>query len=140
MNKPTQIAITIVLAGLILAGGYWLLNRGYGETSPQGYKYSIALFTACNQKDKAKLEKVADLIRADIEAGELSDGESKWLMDIIDDGLNDRWQAANNAVRQLMKYLQELPYHQLSNCPIFYWWNMLSMMLRVMMAYSTNKK
>lgn len=102
MNKPTQITVTLVLAALILAGGYWFLNRGYGETSPQGYKYSIALFSACNQKDKAKLEEVADLIRADFVAGELNEGESKWLMDIIDDGLNDRWQAANNAVRKLM--------------------------------------
>lgn len=101
MNRSYQIAAALALT-VLLAGTYWFLNTGYGETSAQGYKYSMALFSACNQRDKAKLQEVADLIQQDVESGTLESRESKWLLDIIDDGLNDRWQAANRAVRRLM--------------------------------------
>ena len=101
MNRSNQIVLSVLVLA-VLAGGLWMFNQSYGETSQRGYEYSMALFSACNQHDKEKLQQVADLIARDVASGELESRESKWLLDIVDDGLNDRWTKANKAVRKLM--------------------------------------
>lgn len=93
----------IVVALLCVAGAFWYFNTGYGETTEQGYAYSLALFSACNQKDKDRLREISASIAEDLEAGTIGSQESGWLNAIIDKGLNDQWESANKSVRQIME-------------------------------------
>lgn len=96
-----------VSAIVMVAAIVWLLSRGYGKTSAEGYRYATALFSACNQQDKARLRKISELISSANEAGELEPDESRWLQDIVDRGLAGDWDSASRNVRRLMEAQQE---------------------------------
>lgn len=110
MEQKTILWVVVGLLLLACGSLIWLLNRGYGETSEQGYAYSMALVTACNQRDVDKLNLIADMIEADLESGKLNPTESRWLMEIIEKGHRGDWDAANRDVRRLMRdQLQPAP-------------------------------
>lgn len=101
MNSNTKVIVSVTSLLLVVCVCFYL-STGYGKVSSQGYAYSMALFSACNQKDEAKLQQIAVMIKDDLEAGKIDEPESRWLTAIIDDGLNGRWGKANEALRELM--------------------------------------
>lgn len=103
MRNDHRIGIGIGLLFVLLGIGYVWLNRGYGEVSEHGYDFAVALFSAVNQKDKARLGKVAEMVDESRENGRITDREAGWLKGIVDDGLADRWDRAARSVRRLMQ-------------------------------------
>lgn len=91
------------LAAIAAAAGLWLSSRGYGEVSPQGYQYAVALYRACNQRDEAGLARISDMISAALDKNEIRPAEARWLGGIIEKGLSDNWDEASRDVRQLME-------------------------------------
>lgn len=91
------------LVALVLVAGYLWINRPYGEVSERSYEYATALFSACNQKDTARLHKISEMLRQSIDADEISQQEASWLQAIIDLGLSGSWAAASQEVRELME-------------------------------------
>ena len=102
MEPRTKLYVAILTTLLVVGGLYWYLQLGYGETSQQGYAYSMALFSACNQRDPERLQLISDLIEQDRAAGNVNADEARWLQGIIRRGLSGDWQAANREVRRLM--------------------------------------
>ncbi len=100
MNCKVMVAgfVLIVVIAIILRSG-----REYGEISPRGYEIATALYSACNQKDPAKLETLSEIIEDSTGSRELNDRESRWLVAIIDQGRRGDWDAAVAEVRQIMK-------------------------------------
>lgn len=88
---------------LVLIVGYWLLNRSYGETSEQGYRYAMALFSICNQKDETRLRKIEEMISASSAEDELHAEETRWLLGIVERGRNGDWEEASQEVRRLIE-------------------------------------
>ncbi|RMF39747.1 MAG: hypothetical protein D6753_13065 [Planctomycetota bacterium] len=88
--------------GLILAVGWWWLHQPYGETTPRGYAYATAMFAACNQRDRSRLEEISSMIRKDVQAGILQRQEAEWLEQIIEWGRAEKWERANREIRKLM--------------------------------------
>ncbi len=103
MDARAKWGVASVLVLILAASAFWYLNRGYGQTTQQGYAYSIALFTACNQQDESKLQKIASMIESDLDEGKIAQPEARWLNSIINKGLRGNWSAANRDVRKLMK-------------------------------------
>ncbi|PQO31687.1 hypothetical protein [Blastopirellula marina] len=105
MDYSTRNTAGVVLVGVILVGiiAWWLTRPSYGEISEKGYDYAMALFSACNGKSTAKVEKIVDMIRQSAAAGELSQQEATWLQGIASNALEGKWDSANAAVRTLME-------------------------------------
>ena len=91
------------LATLIVAAGWYWFQRGYGQVSELGYQYATAMFSACNQQDEARLQRIAAMVEQSTAAGELPQQEAAWLRQIIDMGLAGHWEDASEEVRQLME-------------------------------------
>lgn len=91
--------LTVVLA---LFAWFWF-SRGYGDVSPRGYEYAVAIFSACNQSDEAKLDKISQMVAESLRLQEISLQESQWLNAIIDRGKRGDWKAASREVRRLME-------------------------------------
>ncbi|MCA9176684.1 MAG: hypothetical protein KDB14_19485 [Planctomycetales bacterium] len=106
---PTQVAShqrwiwigTALAAVAILAA--WLSWKGYGKTTDEGYRYAVAIYTACNQQDAEKLQTISRMLEAAAAASEIAADEQRWLQTIVADGMAGRWDAANAKVRQLME-------------------------------------
>ena len=101
-EKTTLLLLATALLSLVVLAAYWLWSPGYGETSGQGYQYAIALFSACNQKDEGRLQKITEMIDAALNDGQLQPSEAEWLSAIIDKGTSGEWEAASRDVRRLM--------------------------------------
>ena len=97
------LAFVIVLAGTV----YWLTTRRYGKTSVEGYRYAAALFSACNQRDEAKLQGMTTMISDSLKRGDIEPAESQWLLEIAEQGLSGNWDVASRDVRQLMEDQQQ---------------------------------
>ncbi len=102
-KQPKSIVYVGVLLLAFIVCAVWFFNSGYGETSEQGYQYAVALYSTCNQRDANRLEKVAGLIAQAHDKGEISAAEQRWLSGIIRQGRDGDWDAASQAVRDLMK-------------------------------------
>jgi hypothetical protein len=93
----------IALVCIAIAGvGYWYLNRSYEGLSPRGYKLAVALYSACNQKNSEKLEKISNLIQDSLRTGDLPDRDSRWLRKVIQLGQAKDWDTASSLVRRIM--------------------------------------
>ena len=101
MGKQGKIVWGCLAMVMVLCLG-WYWNRGYGDTSAQGYAYSKALFSACNQHDLKRLRQIESMIQEDLEAEKIGEREASWLRAIIDKAEREDWQGANRDVRQLM--------------------------------------
>ena len=91
-----------LLAILLVLGGRWWMNRGYGTVSPQTYEFSKAIYGACLSKNEQRLDKVEQLMN-DPSHAELPLNEQKWLDAIISDARADNWEAAAKKARSMMK-------------------------------------
>jgi hypothetical protein len=103
MSKNQTAWITaLVLAGVVLAVGYWLQNRGYGKVSQQTYEYSKALYSACLSKNNEHLNKIVNLLASD-DKTKLPDNERKWLDAIIAEARDGNWETAAQKARRMME-------------------------------------
>lgn len=102
MNRGTT---KLLVGGLAIAAAvatYMYLNRGYGELSELGYDYATAIYSACNQSDGSKLQKLSAMIAASREQNKISDRETRWLSGIIARGERGDWQMAAAESRKLL--------------------------------------
>lgn len=76
---------------------------GYPEVSPQTYKISKALYSACNQKSEERLQVVSKLIQSSLEKKEITDREAQYLNDIIAQAKDNQWETAMVEARSLME-------------------------------------
>lgn len=76
---------------------------GYGEVSPTAYKQATALYSICNRKDATRLEEFATGLQQATEAGEITERESEWLMDIVQKGRQENWEPAMKMCRRMME-------------------------------------
>lgn len=95
------IAIAFCLASVIVLVIY--LTSGYGEVSTQAYQYARSLYTVCNQKDNARLEKVVQMIEADHKSQKLSDRDHNYLMGLVQMAKNGKWNDAQERIRSLLE-------------------------------------
>ncbi len=103
-NSPRNFILVILVAVIVVGGiAWWLTRPNYGEISEKGYDFAMALFSACNGKSIAKVEKIVGMIERSTTAGELSEQEAAWLMGIVRQALEGNWGSANAAIRVLME-------------------------------------
>ena len=76
---------------------------GYGKVSPQAYECAKALYAITNRQAADRLPEVETQISESLSKGELAAQEADWLLDIIKDAENERWEAAAKAARRLME-------------------------------------
>ena len=76
---------------------------GYPQVSPKAYEISKALYTVCNLKRQDDLDKVADAISTAESASELNEGESGWLIEIVEQARSGEWEAAELESRLILE-------------------------------------
>lgn len=79
-----------------------LCGCGYPELSQSAYKHATALYSICNQKDEARLEKYASILDDAKAKGEISEKEAEWLEDIVKQGRSKEWVDAASEARKMM--------------------------------------
>ena len=89
----------VLLMGIAI---YVLTPRSYGETSQEGYRFAVALFSACNQKDLERVKKVEMLVSEYAEKKEIKANEKRWLADIIKLAHEGKWEKAQQNARKLL--------------------------------------
>jgi|GEM_PF-576102 len=89
---------TLAVACLIGAAGC-----GYPEVSPRTYELATALYSACNRRSEEHLEKVEALTEAARESGEITDRESQWIREIVEQARNGEWEPATLESRALLE-------------------------------------
>ncbi len=102
-SRGTVIGGIVVAVLVVGAMAYWLSRPTFGEISPKGYDYAMALGSACNGKNEAKITKITQMIHQSAEAGELRPDEAAWLQSIAQQATDGRWESAYAAVRTLME-------------------------------------
>ena len=60
-------ALTVCIILLVVL--IWIVNRGYGEVSPQTYEFSKALYGACQTRNPERLLKVEELLGGPMASG-----------------------------------------------------------------------
>lgn len=98
MKKLIAALLTIAL----IVGGYWWMNRGYGEVSREAYEFSKAIYGACLAQSEQRLDKVQQLLD-DPSHAELPSHERKWLETIIADARAENWKTASKKARRMME-------------------------------------
>ncbi|QDU41012.1 hypothetical protein Mal4_53770 [Maioricimonas rarisocia] len=76
---------------------------GYPEVSPKTYELAKALYSACNRRSPEHLEKVDHLAEAARESGEITEKESQWIRNIVEQARSGEWEPAALESRQLME-------------------------------------
>ena len=99
IDNKRSFGATLLGLSLLLASGC----GSYGEISPDAYQYAKALYSITNRQALDSLDPLSEKIASSLDAGKLSQSEAGWLTEMIDDGRNGDWQAANQAARQMME-------------------------------------
>ena len=81
----------------------FVVGCSYGEISGQAYEYAKALYSISNRQDSNRIAVIADRIREDTTAGQLTEQEANWLLAIVEDARQEDWQAAGRAARRMME-------------------------------------
>ncbi|PQO31364.1 hypothetical protein C5Y96_13570 [Blastopirellula marina] len=95
------IAVGVVLVVAVL--GYWLTRPTFGEISPTGYDYAMALGSACSRRDSTKIAKITQMIDQSTQDGQLESQEAAWLKGIAQKAQEGHWEMAYASVRTLMQ-------------------------------------
>ena len=98
-NNKRSVCASLLGLSLLLTSGC----GSYGEISPDAYQYAKALYSITNRKALESLDPLSEKIASSLDAGQLSQSEAGWLTEMIDDGRNGDWQAANQAARQMLE-------------------------------------
>ena len=100
--KPTKIAWILVCLSCLGLLVCWLLNRGYGDLSPQGYEITLSLVSVCNRQDTVRLQTIEQMVVKKVAMHELRPQEQAWLEAIIKRAKAGQWESASKSTRQLM--------------------------------------
>ena len=107
MNKKTTyvgVASLVVIASI----AYLYFSSGYGKTTKLGYEFAQALYSACNQKDLERVQKVELLVNEYAGKQKIKANEKRWLADIIQLAHDGKWEKAQQNARKLLKRLKGL--------------------------------
>ena len=94
----TRRFVCVLISLLLLIG-----CGGYGEVSETAYDFSKALYSITNRKATDKLDQVCEQIEAARSAGELTEQESSWLLQIASDARRGDWDSAMGDARRMME-------------------------------------
>lgn len=103
LSKPALTGIVVAVVLFVGAIAYWLTRPTFGEISRKGYDYAMALGSACNGKDEAKVAKITQMIDQSTQDGELQSHEAAWLKGIAQQANDGQWELAYASVRTLMQ-------------------------------------
>lgn len=98
ISSKQRHALRLLVLLVVLSG-----CGSYGKIEVLAYEQVKSLYTVCNQKNTEQLEKVAERITKEYEAGELSSHEIEWLEAIINEARSGEWKAAAAKCRGLME-------------------------------------
>ena len=96
--SSTNFWLLLVVVALLTQSGC-----GYGKIGPKAYEFAKALYSVCNRRDEARLEKIAQMVEEAKTKGELTDKESAWLQDIVDRARDGDWEEASASAREMME-------------------------------------
>ena len=96
MNRRIALLTLAVFAVGVLI---MFMNRGYERISEQGYKYSLALISACNRQDEIRVR----LIATEVSESQLPEYDRSVIVGIADTALSGDWQQAARRARALLK-------------------------------------
>ncbi|QDU77998.1 hypothetical protein Pan97_50770 [Bremerella volcania] len=102
-SKGTLAGIGVAAVLIVAVVIYWLTRPTFGEISRKGYDYAMALGSACNGKDEAKVAKITQMIDQSAQDGELQSYEAAWLKGIAQQASDGQWESAYASVRKLMQ-------------------------------------
>lgn len=97
--------IRLLFAGLLLLAATVFFVQGCGQydtVNATTYEHAKALYSACNRRDRQRLEVCANMIAEAAANDELSSTEKSYLTDIIEAARNDQWDESLAMSRQLM--------------------------------------
>ena len=100
-NRNVLIAV-VAISAIVLAGGYWWMNSGYGEVSPKTYEFATALYGACQTQSEERLNRVEELLGS-TEGQALPSNEHRWLKAIIERARKGNWPSAAKQARRMME-------------------------------------
>lgn len=103
MMTGPLLARLLRVATLALLVGVLVGCSKYGRTSDQGYKYATALYSVCNLEDAQRLEKLQEMVAADLESGAITTQEARWIEGVIDHAADGDWETAKRKSRKLME-------------------------------------
>ncbi|MFG0332969.1 MAG: hypothetical protein ACF8TS_06355 [Maioricimonas sp. JB049] len=89
-----------ILAAACLIG---VSGCGYPEVSPTTYELAKALYSACNRRSEEHVEKVDALAGAALKADEITEKESRWIRQIVEQARGGKWEPAALEARQMME-------------------------------------
>lgn len=96
------LASLLLICGLVATIVYF--NRdSYGTVGSRGYEFATALFSACNRRDAATIEKLESMVDSAASRRELTEQEIEWLRGILADANAGDWQAAAKDSRSLLQ-------------------------------------
>lgn len=98
----------LLIAAVLLAGAgltFWL-NSGYRKISSESYDYALALVSACNRHDEARVQQIATKLAAD----ELPKYDQQVLNNIAQIAIRGDWELASSRARDLLNaQIQKVP-------------------------------
>jgi len=103
LSKGALVGTVLVVGLVIIAAAFWFTRPTFGEISPKGYDYAMALGSACNGKNATKLAKITHMIDQSMQDGTLQAEEAKWLKGIAQKASDGQWETAYASVRTLMR-------------------------------------
>ena len=76
--------------------------RKYGDISPKAYEIAKALYSVCNRKDESGLDRITQLADEAATAGEISEDEQGYLLEIVATARAGDWESAMADARTMM--------------------------------------
>ncbi|MBI1310345.1 hypothetical protein GC176_03485 [bacterium] len=90
----------VFIVAAILATG--MNGCGYPEVSQKTYDVANALFAASNRRSAEHIEKAAVLVSELQAAGEITEREAGWLLEIVEQARSGDWDGAATEARTLI--------------------------------------
>lgn len=103
MQASTILRSLIAATLALLCVGAIVGCSKYGRTSEQGYKYATALYSVCNLEDAQRLEKLQEMVAADLESGAITTQEARWIESVVEHAADGDWETAKRKSRKLME-------------------------------------
>lgn len=94
--------LSILALAVFLAAAWYLFFSGYGRTSRLGYEFAASVFSACNQRDLERLQRIERMIDEYRKKDEIHRAEYRWLKSIISLARANRWEKAELEARRLL--------------------------------------
>ena len=102
MSRAQSWSLVACLLLLVGGGGWLLFGRGYSTVSDKGYELALALFSACNRQDMARVKSIVELARQAKEAQELPSYDARVIEEIGQLATDGNWERAAREARRLL--------------------------------------